>query len=106
MLPAAAAECTPDPTETICGDQVRLVMHPTRSLVAHSRIADVAATPLLTPSKQPPKMLAESVRFSGESSTMRWLYSTVAEKRIFAIYTGPKRGLPAELRITVRLSLL
>jgi hypothetical protein len=106
LLPATAAECAPDLAINSCTDQVKLVMNPTGTLLAQGRIDDVWAAPFLPPSRPVGKMLPESASFSEEGSTMRWLYSTVAEKRIFTMYTGPQRGRPAELRITVRLSLL
>jgi hypothetical protein len=105
-VPAAAAEYTPGLTKTSCSDQVQLPMSPTRVLLAHIRIDDVAATPFAWSSRQPSKIFQESASFSEEGSTLRWLYSSVAAKRIFAMYTGPQRSRPAELRIAVRLSLL
>lgn len=106
LMPAAAAECMPDLANTSCNDQVKLAMNPARVLLAHSRIDDVEVTPHAVSRRQPTGILPESARLSQEGSTMRWLYSTVAKKRIFAMYTGPQRGRPAELRITVRFSLL
>jgi hypothetical protein len=106
LLPAAAAECTPELDKATCRDQVKVAMVTTRSLLGDDRIDRDVATPLSLPFKQPTKMLRQSVGFSEQGSTMRWLYSTVATKRVFATYTGPQRSRPAELRITVRLSLL
>ena len=105
LLPTAAAACTPDLTNISCSDQVKRAMNLTQALVAQIRIHDVPATPLFPQSRQPSKILPESASFSEEGTTMRWIYSTVAEKRIFAMYNGPQRGRPAELRVTVRLSL-
>jgi hypothetical protein len=106
LSPAAGAQCATDLTDSICFDQVKLAVTPTHVLLARGRIDDTPRTPFVLPPKQPKKMVPESGAFSQEGSTMRWLYSTIADKRVFAMYTGPQRGRPAELRVTVRLSLL
>lgn len=106
VLPAAAAERVIDLTDSSCSDQVEMTMGPSHVLLARGRIDAVAVTPFVPMPKQSRKMLPETVSFSDDGRTMRWLYSTLAEKRIFATYTAPRRGRPAELRINVRLSLL
>lgn len=106
LSPAAAARCTSDLFDSICNDQVKLAVIPTHIMLARGRIDDVAVTPFVATPKQSKKMVQESATFSEEGSTMRWLYSTIADKGVFAMYTSPQRGRPAELRVTVRLSLL
>lgn len=105
LLPADAAECAPDLDEVNCADQVKVTLNSMRILVATSHIDD-QGSPLSPSPTRSNKVLLENGRFSEEGSAMRWLYSTVTEKRFLAMYTGAQRGRPAELRIRVRLSLL
>lgn len=106
LSPAAAAQCTIDLTDSICNDQVKLAVIPTHVTLARGRIAEVAVPPLVATRKQSKTIVRESATFSEEGGTMRRLYSTIADKRIFAMYTSQQRGRPAELRVTVRFSLL
>lgn len=104
--PAAAAQCTTDLTNSFCNDQVKLAVIPTHLILTRGGMENVPVTPFVATPKQSKKAVQESASFSEEGSTMRWLYSTIGHKRVFAMYISPQRGRPAELRVTVRVSLL
>lgn len=76
-------------------------MKPWRQLAIDQALKTAPALPAPTTSRRN-GIVDSGTRFSPESSAVRWLYSTVADKRTFISYLNLQRGKPAELHVAVR----